>query len=149
MFCRALKWMGSNFVNIDNWSTVHIQYHGRARFMFIPKGPAKSFMFKRKMMWFHRFIKGQHPYCIYMAIRKDHDQNLAIFGFFFLPSPEICAELCCQSTWYLGHLPELSAKFEPWMKHCIVLDINQHYILKLILLNGKKNDFPVFNPRVR
>ena len=45
MFCRALKWMGSNFVNIDNWSTVLIQYHGRARFMFIPKGPAKSFMF--------------------------------------------------------------------------------------------------------
>ena len=24
---------------------------------------------------------------------------------------EICAELCCQSTW--GHFPQLSAKFEP------------------------------------
>ena len=47
---------------------------------------------------------------------------------------EICAELCCQSTW--GHLPQLSAKFEPWMKHLSVFDMKQQYILKLILLRG-------------
>ena len=50
------------------------------------------------------------------------------------PATEICAELCCQSTW--GHLPQLSAKFEPWMKHLGVFDIKQQYILKLILLRG-------------
>ena len=48
------------------------------------------------------------------------------------PATEICAELCCQSTW--GHLPQLSAKFEPWMKHLSVFDMKQQYILKLILL---------------
>ena len=47
---------------------------------------------------------------------------------------EICAELCCQSTW--GQLPQLSAKFEPWMKHLSVFDMKQQYILKLILLRG-------------
>ena len=50
------------------------------------------------------------------------------------PAKEICAELCCQSTW--GHLPELSAKFEPWMKHLSVLDMKQWYIFKLILIRG-------------
>ena len=50
------------------------------------------------------------------------------------PATEICAELCCQSTW--GHLPQLSAKFEPWMKHLSVFDMKQQYILKLILLRG-------------
>ena len=54
----------------------------------------------------------------------------------FFPATEICAELCCQSTW--GHLPQLSAKFEPWMKHSNlgVFDMKQQYILKLILLRG-------------
>ena len=47
---------------------------------------------------------------------------------------EICAELCCQSTW--GHLPQLSTKFEPWMKHLSVFDMKQQYILKLIPLRG-------------
>ena len=50
------------------------------------------------------------------------------------PATEICAELCCQSTW--GHLPQLSAKFEPWMKHLSVLDMKQQYIFKLILIRG-------------
>ena len=50
------------------------------------------------------------------------------------PATEICAELCCQSTW--GHLSQLSAKFEPWMKHLSVFDMKQQYILKLILLRG-------------
>ena len=45
---------------------------------------------------------------------------------------EICAELCFQSTW--GHLPQLSAKFELWMKHLSVFDMKQQYFLKLILL---------------
>ena len=31
-------------------------------------------------------------------------------------------ELCCQSLW--GHLPQLSARFEPWMKHLCGLDID-------------------------
>ena len=35
-----------------------------------------------------------------------------------------------------GHLPQLSAKFEPWMKHLSVFDMKQQYILKLILLRG-------------
>jgi len=50
------------------------------------------------------------------------------------PATEICAELCCQSTW--GHLHQLSAKFEPWLKHLSVFDMKQQYILKLILLRG-------------
>ena len=50
------------------------------------------------------------------------------------PATEICTELCCQSTW--GHLPQLSAKFEPWMKHLSVLDMKQQYIFKLILIRG-------------
>ena len=50
------------------------------------------------------------------------------------PATEICAELCCQSTW--GHLPQLSAKFEPWMKHLSVLGMKQQYIFKLILIRG-------------
>ena len=44
----------------------------------------------------------------------------------------ICAELCCQSTW--GHVPQLSAKFESWMKHLSVLNMKQQYIFKLILI---------------
>ena len=55
-----------------------------------------------------------------------------ILRMLIFPATEICAELCCQSTW--GHLPHLSAKFEPWMKHLSVLDMKQQYILKLILL---------------
>ena len=50
------------------------------------------------------------------------------------PATEICAELFCQSTW--GHLPQLSAKFEPWMKHLSVLEMKQQYILKMILIRG-------------
>ena len=50
------------------------------------------------------------------------------------PVTEICAELCCQSTW--GHYPQLSAKFEPWMKHLSVLGMKQQYIFKLILISG-------------
>ena len=58
-----------------------------------------------------------------------HHPTYAIF-----PATEICAELCCQSTW--GHLPQLSAKFEPWMKHLSVLDMKQQYVFKLILMRG-------------
>ena len=36
----------------------------------------------------------------------------------------------------LGHFPHLFAMFEPWMKHLIVLDMKQQYILKLILLRA-------------
>ena len=37
-----------------------------------------------------------------------------------------------------GHLPQLSAKFEPWMKHLSVLGMKQQYcyIFKLILIRG-------------
>ena len=59
---------------------------------------------------------------------------LAILCMLIFPATEICAELCCQSTW--GHLPQLSAKFDPWMKHLSVLDMKQQYILELILLRG-------------
>ena len=45
----------------------------------------------------------------------------AILHMLIFPATEICAELCCQSTW--GHLPQLSAKFEPLMKHLSVLDM--------------------------
>ena len=58
----------------------------------------------------------------------------AILRMLIFPATEICAELCCQSTW--GHLPQLSAKFEPWMKHLSVLDMKQQYIFKLILIRG-------------
>ena len=57
-----------------------------------------------------------------------------ILRMLIFPATEICAELCCQSTW--GNLPQLSAKFEPWMEHLSVLDMKQQYILKLILLRG-------------
>ena len=57
-----------------------------------------------------------------------------ILRMLIFPATEICAELCCQSTW--GHLPQLSAKFEPWMKHLSVFDMKQQYILKQILLRG-------------
>ena len=67
---------------------------------------------------------------------------------------EICAELCCQSTW--GHLPQLSAKFEPWMKHLSVFDIKQQYILKLILLRVSLcsvqvsfHEYPVLHPKLK
>ena len=64
-------------------------------------------------------------------------------GLFFLTSAgilcmlifsatEICAELCCQSSW--GHLPQLSAKFDLLRKELSVFDMKQQYILKLILL---------------
>ena len=59
---------------------------------------------------------------------------LAILCMLIFPATEICAELCCQSIW--EHLPQLSAKFEPWMKYLSVLDMKQQYILKLILLRG-------------
>ena len=58
----------------------------------------------------------------------------AILRMLIFPATEICAELCCQSTW--GHLPQLSAKFEPWMKHLSVLGMKQQYIFKLILIRG-------------
>jgi len=58
----------------------------------------------------------------------------AILRMLIFPATEICAELCCQSTW--GHLPQLSAKFEPLMKHLSVLDMKQQYIFKLILIRG-------------
>ena len=54
-----------------------------------------------------------------------------ILRMLIFPATEICAELCCQSAW--GHLPQLFAKFEPWMKHLSVLDMKQQYIFKLIL----------------
>ena len=57
-----------------------------------------------------------------------------ILRMLIFPATEICAELCCQSTW--GHLPQLSAKFEPWVKHLSVLDIKQQFICKLILIRG-------------
>ena len=59
-----------------------------------------------------------------------------ILRMLIFPATEICAdlELCCQSTW--GHLPQLSAKFEPWMKHLSVLGMKQQYIFKLILIRG-------------
>ena len=68
----------------------------------------------------HRYLIGQ---TIFTILR------MVIF-----PATEICAELCCQSTW--GHLPhwQLSTKFEPWMKHLSVFDMKQQYILKLILI---------------
>ena len=59
---------------------------------------------------------------------------LAILCMLIFPATEICAELCCQFIW--EHLPQLSANFEPWMKYLSVLDMNQQYILKLILLRG-------------
>ena len=68
----------------------------------------------------HRYLIGQKIFTIL---------RMLIF-----PATEICAELCCQCTW--GHLPQLSAKFEPWMKHLSVFDMKQQYILKLILLRG-------------
>ena len=68
----------------------------------------------------HRYLIGQKIFTIL---------HMLIF-----PATEICAELCCQSTW--GHLPQLSAKFEPWMKHLSAFDMKQQYILKLILLRG-------------
>ena len=57
-----------------------------------------------------------------------------MYTMLIFPATEICAELCCQSTW--GHLPQLYAKFESWMKHLSVFDMKQQYILKLILLRG-------------
>ena len=47
----------------------------------------------------------------------------------YFPATEICAELCCQSTCQWGHLPQLSAKFEPWIKNLSVLDMKQQGIL--------------------
>ena len=57
-----------------------------------------------------------------------------ILRMLIFPATEICAELCYPSTW--GHLPQLSAKFEPCMKHLSVFDMKQQYILKLILFRG-------------
>ena len=68
----------------------------------------------------HRYLIGQKIFTILCML---------IFS-----ATEICAELCCQSTW--GHFLQLSAKFEPWMKHLSVFDMKQQYILKLILLRG-------------
>ena len=66
--------------------------------------------------------------------KSDWPEILAILHMLIFPATETCAELCCQSTW--GHLPQLSAKFEPWMKYLSVLDMKQQYVLKLILLRG-------------
>ena len=55
-----------------------------------------------------------------------------ILRMLIFPATEICAELCCQSTW--GHFPQLSAKLELWMKHLSVFDMKQQNFLKLILL---------------
>ena len=70
----------------------------------------------------HQYLIGQKIFTILRMV------------IFSAVATEICAELCCQSTW--GHLPQLSAKFEPWMKHLSVFDMKQQYILKLILLRG-------------
>ena len=53
---------------------------------------------------------------------------------YFSCNRDLCRAKCCQSTW--GHLPQLSAKFEPWMKHLSAFDMKQQYILKWILLRG-------------
>ena len=63
-----------------------------------------------------------------------HQTALAILRMLIFPSTEICAALCCRSTW--EHLSQLSAKFEPWMEHLRVLDMKQQYILIVILLRG-------------
>ena len=68
----------------------------------------------------HRYLIGQKIFTILLML--------------IFPATAICAELCCQCTW--GHLPQLSVKFEPWMKHLSVFDMKQQYILKLILLRG-------------
>ena len=70
----------------------------------------------------HRYLIGQKIFTILRML------------IFPATAAEICAELCCQSTW--GHLPQLSAKFEPWTKHLSVFDMKQQYILKLILHRG-------------
>ena len=67
-------------------------------------------------------------------IGQQKGQIIAILHILIFPATEICAGLCCQSIW--GHLPQLSVRFEPWMKHLSVLDMKQQYILKLILLRG-------------
>ena len=69
---------------------------------------------------------------IWLARRKG--QILASLRLLIFPATEVCAELCCQSIW--GHLPQLIAKLEPWMKHWSVLDMKQQYFFKLMLLRG-------------
>ena len=59
---------------------------------------------------------------------------LAILRILIFPATEICAELCFQSPW--RHCPQLSAKFEPWMKNLSVLDMKQQYLFKVILIRG-------------
>ena len=82
---------------------------------------------------FEKIIKYQTA--LNLSFRSMHligQKIFTILRMLIFSATEICAELCCQSTW--GHLPQLSAKFEPWMKHLSVFDIKQQYILKLILL---------------
>ena len=59
-----------------------------------------------------------------------------ILRMLIFPATEICTELCCQSTW--GHLPQLSVKFEPWMKHLSVLDMNMLHICPQASVTQKK-----------
>ena len=42
-----------------------------------------------------------------------------ILRMLIFPATEICAELCCQSTW--GYLPQLSATFEPLLLYVAYL----------------------------
>ena len=79
----------------------------------------------------------QHQTALKLSFRSRHligQKILAILRILIFSAAEICAEQCCQSTW--EHLPQLSAKFEHWMKHLSVLDMKQQYILKLILIRG-------------
>ena len=74
-------------------------------------------------------------FCQISGLKEAFEKIFTILCMLVFPATEICTELCCQSTW--GHLPQLSAKFEPWMKHMSVFDmIKQQHILKLILLMG-------------
>ena len=72
---------------------------------------------------------GRHGAGLDWPEKKDNFINNVLLIFATI---KIWSELCCQSTW--GCLPQLSAKFEPWMKHLSVFDMKQQYILKLILL---------------
>ena len=79
---------------------------------------------------FEKIIKYQTPRKFeFQEHASDWPEMLAILSMLIFPATEICAELCCQSTW--GHLPQLSAKFEPWMRHLSVFDMKQQYILNL------------------
>ena len=70
-----------------------------------------------------------------MEHASDWPEDFSHFTHVYFPATEICAVPCCQCTSW-GHLPQLSARFEPWMKHLSVLDMKQQYILEQILLRG-------------